>query len=248
METSSTGESEWYTDAFGPWYPALYAHRTVEAAAPEAAFAAKCLQLTATDHLLDLACGKGRHLVHLLRHAPDGVGLDFSPALLAIARARIVPEASLIRGDMRSLPFASRFTALTSFFTSFGYFEDEAQNEQVLREIARILQPGGRFFIDHASKAYIAAHLVPESRRTVDDYAITETRWIEGVRVNKRTRIEESGTIVSELRESVRLYDPDEFETLLARSGLVVEATYGDYTGALLAENLPRMILTGHKP
>ena len=50
-------------------------------------------------------------------------------------------------GDMLSLPFEREFDAVYSFFTSFGYFGDD-ENEQVLAGIARALKPGGRFLLD----------------------------------------------------------------------------------------------------
>ena len=47
-------------------------------------------------------------------------GLDYSRELLAAARDALGPEAALVRGDMRALPFDGVFDAVTGFFTSFG--------------------------------------------------------------------------------------------------------------------------------
>ena len=43
----------------------------------------------------------------------------------------------------------------------------------------------------------------------------------------------------------MQLYSPCEFEGLLHAGGLRVEALYGDYTGAGLDSEAPRMIATG---
>lgn len=247
MITADTPESEWYAEAFGPLYPAVYAHRTVEAAGPEAAFAAKCLGLHSGDRVLDLACGKGRHMVHLLAHTPNVVGLDYSADLLKIARGRVVPGARLVRADMRAIPFSCCFDAVTSFFTSFGYFDSDAENEAVLHALGGLLRSGGRVYIDHANKAHLEMTLVAESTRTAGPYTITERRQILGNRVNKATVVTEHGEPAVEWWESVRLYEPEEFKVLLDAADIVVDAFYGDFTGAPLEPESPRMILVGHK-
>ena len=247
MISAEIPESEWYADAFGPLYPAVYAHRTVEAAEPESAFAAQCLHLSEGDRVLDLACGKGRHMVHLLQYTRNVVGLDYSAELLRIARHRVVPGAKLVRADMRAIPFVCCFDAVTSFFTSFGYFDNDAENEAVLHAIGTLLRQGGRFYIDHANKANLVATLVAESTRESGPYTITERRCIEGKRVNKATVVTEDGETAAEWWESVRLYDPGEFESMLNHAGLVVDAFHGDCTGEALDSESPRMIVVGHK-
>lgn len=248
MITADTPESEWYAEAFGPLYTAVYAHRTVAAAKPESAFAAKCLALQPGDRVLDLACGKGRHMVHLLPHTPNVVGLDYSADLLRIAREDIVPGARLVRADMRAIPFACCFDAVTSFFTSFGYFDDDAENEAVLHAVGSLLRRGGRFYIDHANKSHLEMSLVAESTRASGPYTIVERRCIQGKRVNKATVVLEDGLPAAEWWESVRLYDPGEFADMLESAGLRVDAFYGDFEGNPLEPESARMILVGHKP
>ncbi|MCC6143711.1 MAG: class I SAM-dependent methyltransferase [Candidatus Hydrogenedentes bacterium] len=238
----------WYTTAFDSLYPVVYAHRTVEAAAPEAAFAQACVRLGPSDRVLDLACGSGRHLVHLLKATPHAVGLDYSPDLLRLARRELGPGIALIRGDMRRLPFRSAFDCITNFFTSFGYFTEEAENLAAAQQIAAALRTGGRFFIDHACLDHVLATLVPQSQRKHQAFVITEERWIDaGMRVNKVTRVSRQGKSVTEYQESVQLYTPEGLRNLLQRAGLVVDACYGDYDGSSVDPGRPRMIIVGHK-
>lgn len=243
--------ADWYEDAFGALYPVLYAHRTVEAAGAEARMAAEELALSGGENLLDLACGNGRHLVHLSEQAGRSVGLDYSPELLALAAGNLGAHLPvlLVRADMRAIPFPETFDAVTSFFTSFGYFFGEEENRQVARELARVLRPQGRFFIDYLNKDHVLETLEPESARSEQGYAIAETRWIdpEGPRVNKRTVVTRGGTPVTELTESVRLYTQDELALLLAEAGLTVDRVYGGYDRAPFGPGTPRMILTGRK-
>lgn len=244
-----TPPPNWYEDAFGDLYGVIYAHRTVEAAAPEAQFAAQVLELKSSDRLLDLCCGGGRHLVHLARIAPHAVGLDYSLALLREGQRLLGDDARIVRADMRAVPFCGAFDVVTNFFTSFGYFQDDSENMQVIEETARALKPGGRFFIDYVNPAYVRATLEPESHRSIGEYAISECRWIDesAKRINKCTTVSRGGATVQNLGESVRLYEEPELRGLLARAGLRAEHVFGDYTGAPFGSGEPRMIVAGAK-
>ena len=244
-------DPHWYRDAFGALYPVLYAHRTVESAGPEARMAAEELALSGRENLLDLACGNGRHLVHLCQHAVCSVGLDYSPELLALAAQNLRPGPAVLltRGDMRAIPFYEVFDAVTSFFTSFGYFSSDEENGQVAKEVARVLRPGGRFFVDYLNREWVAATLEPESVRSEQGYVIAETRWIDAEmrRVNKCIEVSRDGQAVTELAESVRLYTQEELTGLLAAAGLRVDRVYGGYGREPFGSASPRMILIGKK-
>ncbi len=249
-------EKDWYARSFGSLYPVLYAHRSVEAAEPEALAARERLRLSREDEVLDLCCGAGRHMVHLLGLVRSLTGLDYSPDLLRLARARLRghPEQSgvprLVRGDMRALPLCTQsFDAVVNFFTSFGYFFEPEENRSVVREVARVLRPGGRFYIDYVNGEYVRKTLVPRSIRETGGYTVVENRWIddEHARVNKITEVLQRETKVMQFTESVRLYTKAEFCSLLEDNGLEIEALWGDHAGNPLDISRPRMIAAGRK-
>jgi ubiquinone/menaquinone biosynthesis C-methylase UbiE len=239
----------WYENAFSDFYGIVYAHRTIEAAAPEVAFAASLASLGRHDFVLDLCCGTGRHLYHLAQTSSRTYGLDYSSVLLADARERVGTNSTLVRADMRHIPFTNTFNLVTSFFTSFGYFQDDVENENVLREIARVLRSGGRFFLDHVNATYLRATLVPETTRKQHGYEIRERRWIDDIhhRINKATHVFLDGVEVHHSGESVRLYEHDELSQAMRRAGLAADAVYGGYTGAEFGPSQPRMLFFGHK-
>jgi SAM-dependent methyltransferase len=239
----------WFATAFDALYPVLYAHRTVEAAGPEARFAAERLGICPCDRVLDLACGSGRHIVHLLQHSSFVVGLDYSPDLLRIAREETLGKSLLVRGDMRRLPFTDQFDFLVNFFTSFGYFASEEDNAAVAQQMARALKQGGGFLIDHANLPNVRETLIPHSERQAEDLTIQEDRWLDEIslRVNKLTRVVREDVLIAETRESVQLYAPETLCALLSSAGLATDAIYGDYDGAAIDADQPRMILLGHK-
>ncbi len=245
--THSEVEDDWFTRAFDALYPIIYAHRTVEAATAESAFAIEQLQLCPSGSVLDLCCGNGRHMVHLLKHTPHVFGLDYSTALLGFAREQLGATGALLRADMRAIPFENAFDAVANFFTSFGYFQTDEENLAVAEGIARSLKPGGRFFMDYLNPEYVRAHLVAESSRRADSYDISEHRWVDdqSERVNKVMKIHRDGKLVSQTSESVKLYTPDVLQSLLAEAGLVVENRFGNYDGSPVGPDNPRQILVG---
>ena len=238
---------DWHRASFGALYPVIYAHRTVEAAAPEARFAVERSRLAPGDRVLDLCCGNGRHMVHLLTATPHVIGLDYSPDLLGLARRIVGAEAKLLRADMRAIPFVEAFDVVVNFFTSFGYFFSQDENAAVASGIARALKPGGRFFIDYINRAWTEERLEPESERRSGPYLVRERRWISDNRVNKVATVREGDRVVQEFSESVRLYSLGELRALLGQCGLELEAVYGDYTGVPLDAFQPRMIAVGRK-
>lgn len=249
VSKNSSIDENWYHLSFDSLYPVIYAHRTVETARPEALFSVHATPIKPEDVVLDLCCGMGRHMAHLVKHAARVVGLDYSKDLLGLAQGALGDGALLVRADMRSIPFENTFDVIANYFTSFGYFMREDENLAVIKGLARALKPGGRFFIDYLNRAWTEENLEPRSVRHHSDYEIVEERWIDGEnhRINKRTRVQRNGKAIHESGESVKLYTQDEITSLLRRGGLTVNKVYGDYAGASLSSARPRMIIIGTK-
>lgn len=239
------GGAPWWAAAFDASYAARYAHRDdTEANRALDTFLASGA-LTRRDRVLDLCCGGGRHLASLAARGITSIGLDYSLDLLALARGR-ASGAPLIRGDMRALPFrAASFDAVLHMFTAFGYFEDDRENEAVLREVARVLRPGGRYLLDLFNAAPTIAALAPEHERVLPDGSIVrESRRFDAARrrVEKKTTTTQADRR-TEFTESVRCFAPAELDAWLERSGFVVADRFGDYSGATFsATESPRMI------
>lgn len=92
------------------------------------------------DVLLDLACGTGDFLELYGRRGARAIGVDFSAGMLRVAGNRGVPGA-LLQGDASRLPLAdASVTILTCGFALRNF----VSLEDVIREVARVLAPGGR--------------------------------------------------------------------------------------------------------
>lgn len=94
-----------------------------------------------TDRVLDVATGTGLVARELARrYGCRVVGLDQSADMLATA-ARRDPPFPLVRGRAESLPFAAASFDHVTFTYLLRYVDDPAAT---LRELARVLHPGGR--------------------------------------------------------------------------------------------------------
>ena len=110
----------------------------------------KLLELEPGLELLDLACGHGRIANPLAERGVRVTGLDATPLFLELARADAAErgvEVEYVEGDMRSIPWPGRFDRVLSWFTSFGYFEDD-DNRRVLAEAYEALKPGGLLAVE----------------------------------------------------------------------------------------------------
>src|SRR5258705_4147478 len=96
-------------------------------------------------YLLDCGCGTGRNLAMLLRPYGRAFGFDRTPGGLVHARAEGFP---LARADMSAIPFQSgRFDLVTSFDV-MQYVHDE---DAAMKEMARVLRPGGGLVVTAAA-------------------------------------------------------------------------------------------------
>jgi len=178
----------WYKEWFGEEYLGLYSHRDEQEAEAHVDFVERRLGEPRPRAVLDLACGAGRHTAALRRRGYRTLGVDLSLTMLAHARG--LPRAA---GDMRCLPFgAASFDWVLNFFTSFGYFEKERENFQVLEEIVRVLVPDGRFLIDIMNSGNTLRHLQPREVQRLDGHAYEARAHDRG---GKRRRAPAAGSV-----------------------------------------------------
>ena len=102
-----------------------------------------------TDVVLDVGCGNGHHLLALGPEVARGIGIDISPRMIELARARrrsLASRANLTfevdnAEELRGIPNQSIDLAIC-----IGAFEHMLDKRGVLASIYRVLKFGGRFF------------------------------------------------------------------------------------------------------
>jgi ubiquinone/menaquinone biosynthesis C-methylase UbiE len=100
--------------------------------------------------VLDIGCGSGVYLEELLHMGFDGCGMDISDEMLSVTRTRLAGAVAerrlhLAQGDVEHIPFESNAFDLVICIGVFGYL---LSDEAAIREILRVLKPGGFFLLN----------------------------------------------------------------------------------------------------
>jgi len=93
--------------------------------------------------VLDVGCGPGRHVVALQARGVDVLGIDVSPAFLAVARER--GAAALASCVFGRLPRTGRWASALLLDGNVGIGGDPAA---LLRRLGELLRPDGHVFVE----------------------------------------------------------------------------------------------------
>lgn len=126
---------------------------------------------------LDLACGSGAHLEHMVAAGYRCTGLDISPAMIDLATSRC-PAADFYLQDMSEVSLGEQQDLVTCFLYSLHYCQPLAKFEQTLRKVYAALAPGGLFCFDAVDKDTVAndaghTHHLTHQQRPLQ----FQTRW-----------------------------------------------------------------------
>ena len=195
--------------------------------------------------VLDLACGHGRIANRLAARGARVCGLDATPLFLSLARDEALRRGVNVdyrEGDMRSLPWVAEFDVVFSWFTAFGYFDDDT-NKQILGEVVRVLVPGGRFVVHLNHRDSLMSRFVPSSVLERDgNLMIDQNRFdpYTGRAHTTRTTIRDGRTRQSAF--FTRLFSFTELRAWLLEAGFVAVEGF-DGEGAALTASSPRLLV-----
>ena len=203
--------------------------------------------------VLDLCCGPGRHAVALARRGFRVSGVDRSDALLARARAHALDcgvEGEFVQQDMRLFVRPASFDLALNLFTSFGYFDDDADQLRVLRNVFESLRPGATFVIDVLGKEVLARVLQPTLSARVADGTLVVTR---GEIVREWTRVRNEWIAIKDgtartFRFEHWVYSGRELRQMLEAVGFVDVRLLGDLTGREYGPSATRLVAVARKP
>lgn len=103
---------------------------------------------------LDLGCGNGRHAELLSGVARETYCLDASASLLGIARERTGESVTPIQGDAGRLPLRDGTIDVAVYVATLHHLPSREARVASLRELARVLRPGGRALVSVWSTAH----------------------------------------------------------------------------------------------
>lgn len=131
------------------------------------------------QHVVDLDCGAGRVALALAQQYPTITATDISYELLLrgqqVAQARRL-HIQFIQVEPLQLPFRTASISLALAFKVYCYIPSRSLRIQYLREIARVLQPGGVLAMTHyvTPAEWIAAAYDESYQRIARDYVTLE--------------------------------------------------------------------------
>ncbi|NIM16372.1 MAG: methyltransferase domain-containing protein [Candidatus Aminicenantes bacterium] len=221
----------------------------------ETRFILSVLKLAPGSKILDLCCGYGRH-THLIAQSGDYevTGMDLSEDYLDIAKKTFsTPGVKFIKGDMRDISFKNYFDAVINMFTSFGFFESDEENENVIKQVNKSLKKRGLFLLDYENKFYFVFNDVFKKGKyweKLDDnnyilyentYDVMNEREIFNVHFIENGRVKMSGGY------NIKLYSFPEISAMLKRNGFEVLGVWGDYQANVYSVRSKRLITLSRK-
>ena len=176
MNTSIDWFASWFDTNF---YHTLYNHRDHEEAEKFMTNLIAFLELKKGDEILDLPCGKGRHSLFLNSLGFNVIGADLSQNSIDFAKQYENKTLEFLQHDMR-LPFETKFDAIFNLFTSFGYFVDDTEDINVLKNIKNGLKDENSFaVIDFINIKKAIKNLVSKEVINRENIQFNITRYVE---------------------------------------------------------------------
>jgi SAM-dependent methyltransferase len=214
---------------------------------------------TGKPRCLDQCCGFGRISLEMARRGFGVTGVDITKSYLETAGEDAAYEnlsIEFIREDVRSFCRKNYFDLVCNVYTSFGYFEDPADDAMVVKNAFDSLKTGGTYVIEtlgkevavrdfvHADWFERAGFYVLTAYETADSWSSLKNRWIL-ISQRDQGRIKQGAIIEKNFTQ--RLYGADTLQRLLRDSGFGTVETYGGWDGRNYDEDALALIVVGRK-
>ena len=225
-------------DVLEPWYEHLYAR-------VHAILRDELAPRPGKARALDAGCGHGAQTALLRGLGYETHSADIAERLLALARRR-VPGARLARADVTALPYRdATFDAVSCVGSTLSFVDDP---DAACRELARVLEPGGRLLLECEHKWSLDLAWTFASALTGDplDYGVSlRTVWSA-----LRTRRDAPVVLPYPGYGELRLFSGRDLRRRLGAVGLRWERAWGIHaltnvipSTALHRPTLPRSVM-----
>ena len=219
----------WFANWFdSPYYHTLYKNRDEKEAQAFIDNLVQHLQIPTGSKLIDIACGKGRHATYFNSLGFDVIGVDLSPNNIASTKENENPTLQFEVHDMLEVYQENTFDVATNLFTSFGYFEDDKDEQKAINAMASNLKIGGFLVIDFMNVKKVIANLVLKEQKTIDGITFDISRKIEAGHIIKDIQITD-GVIKQHFQEKVKAITLTNYSEFITTAGLKIINIFGNY-------------------
>lgn len=227
MNTNKDWFETWFNSTY---YYDLYANRDAQEATNFIHKLLQFLQPTANSTMLDVACGRGRHVKTLTDKGFNVTGIDISPAAIAQALKYENDKMHFYIHDMR-LPFwINYFDYVFNFFTSFGYFATLREHNDALRTMCQALKNNGHLIIDYLNVPFAENKMIAKTEQHINNVHYTIEKQQDKTHFYKTIIVDDTiQKIQKSYTEKVAKFYIKDFEQMLAQQGLQIKHTFGDY-------------------
>lgn len=223
----------------------------------------------AGGHVLEIGCGTGRLLLPLAQAGHRVSGVDVSPHMLAVARAKLTGHGDEIAGrvrlvqcDVRELVLDGPADLAVIPVKTFAYFVDRADQVEALTRIARCLRAGGLLALDllNPTAEWVSrpdGSVRQDVAGEIDEQTVVRTETAVSTDTARQVRVVRSvydvvapdGTVRKRMVQwPFRWTYRFEAELLLERAGLRVEAVYGGYEREPYSADSRCLLLVARRP
>jgi hypothetical protein len=134
-----------------------------------------------------------------------------------------------------------------NLFTSFGYFEDEQDNQRSINAFSDSLKTGGRIVLDFMNCQKVINHIDPGETKIIDGVNFEIKKEILNGQILKNINIKDQNEHFS-FQEKVRAIKLNTFKDYFSKANLKIEAIFGDYElNAFDESSSDRLIIIGRK-
>jgi len=222
--------------------------------------------------VLEMGCGTGRVLLPLAASGVDCTGIDVSPALLAVAKAKLTQadlaqRVTLVQADMRTLDLSASapqgFGMVCCMSNTLMHLPTQADQRMALNRAYHHLRPGGWLLLDLFSPDIPRLLQVDGLQELADHWpdpatGATVYKWVVR-RLNLAAQIQETLFIYEEIFPdgrvqrtpcpfNLRFLWPSEGELLLELAGFHSVEVWGDFDGNSYDDSADRLIFWAKKP
>lgn len=192
--------------------------------------------------ILDIGCGTGRVMLPLLQAGWEVEGIDLSPAMLAMAAAKLSAAGftpRLHQGDMRNFQLATQFALIIIPYFALIYIASDPERRQVLACCYQHLAPGGTLAFDFdagggqlgLSQPWLGFQTIAADGQVqlqiVQTNQVTAQQRLANIITYRLAGAKATIEVTSSAEASITAAD---METLLRETGFVVQGFYNDYS------------------
>ncbi len=209
--------------------------------------------------VLELGCGSGRLTIPIARHtaqrAVEVVGVDLSPAMLAVARAKAQAAnltVTFLEADMRRFALPGRFSTVLIPGNSLLHLLTTHDLKDCLAAVHQHLDENGRLLFDISNWDINVLGRDPGTRYPVlrashptqGEIEIEETARYDSAAQIRHITWHASGPGASQklIQYSLRVIFPEELLLLLDVAGFHLESRFGEFTREQFSARSPRQV------